>query len=241
MWARPQGSSRPTKRGVRDGDGRDRQRGRREAVSNGVPVEGEAALDTRATEGGERAIDPHGQRGVGGVAVRGVGGRLDTVTEPRPVVGALEAVQPTAIGDLDRPELGDRQLLVVIAVLEITDRRGATSPDGADARLPLPMMWKNELVAKSKSPTTAMRERGPSSARVPSGATGRLSAITMSVTGPRRSRPSTKATRSGLAWPQLLLDEFTTLLPRSPARDGSGSEALLRRNGASNGSSIRMR
>ena len=53
------------------------------------------------------------------------------------------------------------------------------------------------MVAKSESPTTAMRDRG------------RRSATTISVFGPGTSRPLTKPTRSRLACPQLFRDEFT--------------------------------
>ena len=70
------------------------------------------------------------------------------------------------------------------------------------------MMWKNELVAKSESPTTAIRDRG--AADSPSSPLGRRRATTIKVFGPATSRPRTKATWSGLLCPQLFLDELTS-------------------------------
>src|SRR2546425_11341611 len=89
------------------------------------------------------------------------------------------------------------------------------------------MMWKKEFVAKSESPTTAIRDRpvtrtgtaGGTAARAPcgpkriaaasSGATGRRVTITISVFGPGTSRPLWNPTRSGLVCAQLFLDELT--------------------------------
>src|SRR5260370_41197754 len=96
------------------------------------------------------------------------------------------------------------------------------------------MMWKKEFVAKSESPTTAIRDRpvtrtgtaGPAAARAPfgpkriaaasPGATGRRVAITISVFGPGTSRPRRNSTRSGRVCAQLFVDELrigTTVVP----------------------------
>jgi len=69
--------------------------------------------------------------------------------------------------------------------------------------VPLPMMWKNEFVAKSESPTTATRDR-----RAPS--SPRRRPTTINVCGPGTSRPLTNPTRSWLFWPQLFRDELTS-------------------------------
>ena len=71
--------------------------------------------------------------------------------------------------------------------------------------VPLPMMWKNELVAKSESPTTAMRERrGPD----PSGFS-RRTASTMSVFASCCS-PAAASMRSRFVCPQLRFEELTS-------------------------------
>src|SRR5436309_1082025 len=112
------------------------------------------------------------------------------------------------------------------------------------------MMWKKELVAKSESPTTAIRDRpvtaagaasllamttparspgGPKRiAAASSGATGRRVTITISVLGPGTSRPSWNSTRSGLACAQLFLDELTratTVVPGTRLRVGESERA----------------
>src|SRR2546428_710564 len=103
------------------------------------------------------------------------------------------------------------------------------------------MMWKKEFVAKSESPTTAIRDRpvtrtgtaGGTAARAPggperiaaaaAGGTGGRGAIHISRVGPGTSRPLRNSTRSGRVCAQLFVDELrigTTVVPGT--RSGVG-------------------
>src|SRR2546426_5827826 len=93
------------------------------------------------------------------------------------------------------------------------------------------MMWKEELVAKSESPTTAIRDRPATTAGAPlvprlatplrlscgpkeiavalSGVPGRRRASTIKVFGPGTSWSLSNSTRLRLVCPQLFFDELT--------------------------------
>src|SRR2546426_1452895 len=107
------------------------------------------------------------------------------------------------------------------------------------------MMWKKELVAKSESPTTAIRDRPATTAGAPlvprlatplrrscgpkeiavalSGVTGRRRASTIRVFGPGTSWSLLNSTRLRLVCPQLFFDELTIGVTDVPGtRSGVG-------------------